>query len=322
MPAHYVPAHPQNVRIGMFDSEFDPVITIESGDTVVLETVSGNRSVLPPQNSGMTVPDPLLRILDAELPSLGPHILTGPVAITGAEPGDMLEVRIEKIDLGSDWGYTYIRPLAGTLPEDFPEWTITHIGVDREHGRAKLPWGLELPTAPFFGVMGVSPPPALGRISSKEPRVHGGNIDNKELTTGTKLLLPIHVAGGLFSAGDGHGLQGDGEVSVTALEMCLTGHFTLILHKGGGKDDPVLRFPKAETPTHLISMGFDEDLDQALKQALREMISLICDRTGLPRAHAYQLCSLAADFRITQSVNGQKGVHGLLCKDVIACSGT
>ncbi|MBN8940892.1 MAG: acetamidase/formamidase family protein [Rhizobiales bacterium] len=318
MALHRVAATPDTVRIGMFDCEFPPILTVSSGDTVILETVSGKASLLPPAGLGMTVPAALRHVLDAGLPSLAPHILTGPIGIAGAAPGDMLEVGIDAVDLGSDWGYTYIRPLAGTLPDDFPEMVLTHVAVDRERGLARLPWGMALPTAPFFGVMGVAPPPSYGRISSKEPRRHGGNLDNKELVAGSTLFLPVHAEGGLFSAGDGHGLQGDGEVSVTALEMCLTGRLTLTLHKGGGPRDPRLRFPRAETPSHFISMGFGEDLDQALKQALREMIIFIGDRTGLSPAHAYQLCSLCVDFRVTQAVNGEKGVHGLLLKTLIA----
>ena len=202
------------------------------------------------------------------------HIVTGPIAIAGAEPGDMLEIRIEKIEPGADWGYNMIRPLAGTLPEDFHETVLSHIPVDRARGVCSLPWGTELALAPFFGVMGVAPPPAFGTIASKEPRVHGGNMDNKELDAGSMLYLPVWVPGANFSVGDGHGVQGDGEVCVTALEMCLTGTFTFVLHKGGGASRPLLSQPKAETPTHFISMGLNEDLDQAMKQALREMISL------------------------------------------------
>ena len=163
------------------------------------------------------------------------HIVTGPIAIAGAEPGDMLEIRIEKIEPGADWGYNVIRPLAGTLPEDFHETVLSHIPVDRARGVCSLPWGTELALAPFFGVMGVAPPPAFGTIASKEPRIHGGNMDNKELTAGSTLYLPVWVPGANFSVGDGHGVQGDGEVCVTALEMCLTGTFTFVLHKGGGR---------------------------------------------------------------------------------------
>jgi len=229
----------------------------------------------------------------------------------------MLEIRIEKIVAGANWGYNVIRPLAGTLPEDFHETTMMHIPVDQEKLVCSLPWGTELKMAPFFGVMGVAPPPAFGRIMSKEPRIHGGNLDNKEMTAGSTLFLPVWVPGANFSVGDGHGVQGDGEVCVTALEMCLTGTFTFVLHKGDGPNRPLLGMPRAETASHFISMGLNEDLDQAMKQALREMIAFICSRSNLSREQAYSFCSLAVDFHVTQTVNGEKGVHGLLKKGLL-----
>ncbi|MBX6741945.1 MAG: acetamidase/formamidase family protein, partial [Acetobacteraceae bacterium] len=191
--------------------------------------------------------------------------------------------------------------------------------VDRAARTCTVPVGpgITLPLAPFFGVMGVAPPEEWGQISTKEPRAHGGNLDNKELGEGATLYLPVFVPGANFSAGDGHGVQGDGEVCINALEICLTGHFRLDLEKGGGAKDPVLRFPRAETATHFISMGMHEDLDLAMKQALREMIAFIVSRTNLSAADAYQLCSLAVDFRVTQTVNGEKGVHGMLRKGLL-----
>jgi len=317
MTLHRLAATPNTVRFGLFDAAFDPVLTVASGDTVELETLSGAPEVMPAAGSGLAIPDKLRAIHEARLERLGPHLLTGPVAVTGAEPGDMLEVRIERVEPGLDWGYCGIRPLAGTLPEDFHERFMAHIRVDRERRSCVLPWGPELALAPFFGTMGVAPPPAWGRISSREPRAHGGNLDNKELVAGSTLFLPVWVEGARFSAGDGHGVQGDGEVCTNALEMCLDGTFTLVLHKGGGPRDPRLSVPRAETPTHFISMGLHEDLDQAMKQALREMIGLITERSNLTREQAYVSCSLAADFRVTQSVNGEKGVHGMLRKGVL-----
>jgi len=318
---HTLPAKPETVRFGAFDASFGPVLTVQSGDTVVMECVSGHAEIMPPPESGLKVPPALAAIHAAGIPRLGPHIVTGPVAIEGAEAGDALEVFIEKVELGADWGYNHFRPLVGTLPEDFPYRRLLHIPVDRAANTCKLPFGpgggLSLPLSPFFGVMGVAPPIEWGQISTKEPRAHGGNLDNKELVAGTTLWLPVHAPGALFSAGDGHGVQGDGEVCVTALEMCLTGHFRFTLHKGGGPRSPVLRFPRAETPTHYISMGIHEDLDLAMKQALREMIAFIVARAGVSEADAYQFCSLAVDFHVTQTVNGEKGVHGMLKKGLM-----
>ncbi|TCZ64078.1 acetamidase/formamidase family protein [Roseicella aquatilis] len=312
MAFHTLRAAPETTRAGVFSAAFPPVLRIAPGDTVEVQCVSGRAEVLPPAGSGMMAPPELAAVIAANPGATTGHILTGPIAIEGAEPGDTLEVRIERIEPGADWGYTMIAPLAGTLPEDFPDFTLMHSAVDRARGTCTLPWGTELALAPFFGVMGVAPPPAFGRISSKEPRVHGGNLDNKELQAGSTLYLPVHVPGANFSVGDGHGVQGDGEVCVTALEMCLTGTFTFALHKATGQ-----RMPRAETPTHYIAMGLNEDLDQAMKQALREMIAFICSRTNLSREQAYAFCSLAVDFHVTQTVNGEKGVHGMLRKGLL-----
>jgi acetamidase/formamidase len=312
MTTHTLRASPETVRIGVFNASFPPVMSIESGDRVEVQCVSGRESVMPPADAPFTIPPELSAIIAANPGVQAGHIVTGPIAIAGAMPGDMLEIRIEKIVPGADWGYNLIRPLAGTLPEDFHETTLMHIPVDTGRGICSLPWGTELNLAPFFGVMGVAPPPEFGTIMSKEPRIHGGNLDNKEMTAGSTLFLPVWVPGANFSVGDGHGVQGDGEVCVTALEMCLTGTFTFILHKG-----TALKMPRAETPTHFISMGLNEDLDQAMKQALREMIAFICGRTNLSREQAYSFCSLAVDFHVTQTVNGEKGVHGMLKKGLL-----
>ena len=311
MATHHVPATPGTTHWGSFGGHH-AVLTIQSGDSVTLECVSGAPDVMPPPGSGLQVPPALAAIHAADLPRLGPNILTGPVAVMGAEPGDTLEIRIEHIELGADWGFCGHRPLAGTLPEDFPHRYLSHIPVDRAAHTCSPPWGGTLPMMPFFGVMGVAPPPQYGTLSTKEPREHGGNLDNKELGAGATLFLPVWVPGALFSAGDGHGLQGDGEVCINALEMCLTGTFTLVLHKDAG-----LRHPRGETATHWISMGMNEDLDLAMKQALREMIAFITARSSLTADQAYQFCSLAVDFRVTQTVNGEKGVHGMLRKGLL-----
>jgi acetamidase/formamidase len=317
MATHRLTSTPETVRWGVFDATFPPLLTINSGDTVVLECVSGGPEVMPPPDSPLKIPPALAAIHAANIPRAPGHLITGPVAVAGAEPGDMLEVRIDAIEIGNDWGFCGFRPLAGTLPEDFPERYLSHIPVDRERMTCKLPWGTELNLSPFFGVMGVAPPPAYGAISTVQPREHGGNLDNKELTAGSTLFLPVWAEGALFSAGDGHGVQGDGEVCINALEICLTGTFTLTVHKGGGARNPLLKYPRAESASHYISMGMHEDLDVAMKTALREMIAFITSRTNLSRQEAYQFCSLAVDFHVTQTVNGEKGVHGMLKKGLL-----
>jgi acetamidase/formamidase len=177
---------------------------------------------------------------------------------------------------------------------------------------ARLPWGKEVPLRPFFGNFGVAPPACYGTIDSMVPREHGGNMDNKELVAGTTVYFPVWNRGALFSAGDGHAAQGDGEVCLSAMETGVVGVFELIVRKDLG-----IGFPRAESPTHYISMGMNEDLDDAAKQALRQMIDWITELTPLARIDAYTLCSLAADLRVTQMVDGNKGIHCMLPKAML-----
>ncbi len=198
------------------------------------------------------------------------------------------------------------------MQDDFHATRLLHIPIDLNAKTSRLPWGTELKLAPFFGVMGTAPPKAWGRINSLVPRAMGGNLDNKELVAGTTLFLPVFEEGGLFSCGDGHAAQGDGEVCVTAIETALQGRFTFILRK-----DLTFTYPRAETPDHYITMYMDPDLDRCAEQALRAMIVLIGEVAGLSKEDAYTLCSLAADLRITQTVNGNKGVHCMLAKQTL-----
>lgn len=280
---------------------------VQSGDEIVIETVSGGPEQTPPAGAGFDIPPELLAIHEQSERQLPGHILTGPVGVAGAKPGHVLEVQIQDVKLRQNWGWNLIRPLAGTLPDDFPNARTEIIPLDLDNMTASLSWGLKLPLKPFFGVMGVAPAKNWGRISTIQPRAHGGNLDNKELVAGTKLYLPVFAEGALFSCGDGHAAQGDGEVCVTAIETALQGTFRLVL-----REDLSLAYPRAETPTHLITMGMHEDLDRCAEMALRDMIEWIVTRTGLSREDAYMLCSLAGDLRITQTVNGNKGVHMMM----------
>lgn len=310
MAHHVLKSSVETCHWGFFDAALKPVLTIKAGDTVTVETVSGGPDVLPP--AGFHVPPELLEIHKRAERMVPGHILTGPIAVEGAEPGDMLEIVIRDVKLRQDWGFNFIRPLAGTLPDDFPVYRKVNIPLDLKRHVGVMPWGLELPLAPFFGVMGTAPPPSWGRITSLIPRAMGGNLDNKELGAGARLFLPVYNAGGLYSCGDGHGVQGDGEVCVTAIETALTGTFEFHVHKG-----LPFSYPRAETATHYITMAMDTDLDQCAIAALRDMIRLIGEKAGLSREDAYMLCSLAADLRITQTVNGNKGVHCMLLKNLI-----
>jgi len=310
MAHHHLPSTPETVAWGYWDAARKPVLHIASGDTVTLDSLSGEPDDLP---SHMALLPEHREVLAKTPRGSGPHLLTGPIHIEGAEPGDVLEVRILDVTLRQDWGWNIIEPLLGTLPDDFPISRRLHIPLDRVKRTALLPWGTELPLDPFFGNFGVAPPPHYGRITSIIPREFGGNMDNRALTKGATVYFPVFNRGALFSAGDGHALQGDGEVCLTAIETSMTGTFEFIVRK-----DLKAAFPRAETATHYIAMGMNEDLDDAAKQALRHMIAWIVELTGLPAIDAYTLCSIAADLRITQMVDINKGVHSMLPKTALA----
>ncbi len=300
------------VNWGHFDAALKPIATIEPGETFTLNSVSGGLTEAPLDGSAYTVRPELRAIQTAVKPELGPHILTGPVAVNGAMPGDALRVEIIDVQLADDWGFNIFKPGMGALPEDFPYERLVHLGIDRARGTIQTPWGMQLDAHPFFGVMGVAPAPEAGRVSSVMPGSFGGNLDNKELGAGAVLYLPVAVEGALFSAGDGHGAQGDGEVCLTAVETGLTGTFKIDLIKNASLDAPW-----AETPTHAITMAFDEDLDIAMQVALRRMIKLIVARTGITADDAYRLCSLAVDLRVTQVVNRSKGIHAMVSRKLL-----
>ena len=309
MPArHALNPSPQTVHWGHFDAKIPARLEVESGDTVVVDTVSGWGDVM---DVALLRPDHL-EIVNKMKPVLGPHILTGPIAVRGALPGDVLEVRIQAIELTVDWGWNIIRPLRGTLPEDFPNFEKRTLPLDRKAMTTKLPWGPTVPLQPFFGILATAPRPEYGMISSVEPREFGGNVDCKEYVAGTSLFLPVFVPGANFSAGDGHAVQGDGEVCLTALETCLKGTFELVLRK-----DMRLAMPRAITPSHYITLGLDPDLDNAAKQALRDMIAWLVQMAGWTPSEAYVFCSLACDLHVTQTVDGNKGIHAMVKRDLL-----
>jgi acetamidase/formamidase len=305
---HFLNPTPQTVHWGHFNAAIPAVMKVASGDELVIDTFSGGMSEV----ADPTLFRPEHRLIVDTVPQiLGPHILTGPVHVSGAEPGDTLEIRILDIELTTDWGWNIIRPLKGALPEDFPNLSRRVIPIDRPANVARLPWGVDIPLRPFFGIIGVAPPPAYGLVSSVEPREYGGNIDNKEFIPGTSLFLPVFVPGANLSVGDGHAVQGDGEVCLTALETCLKGRFQVIVHKQS------LNFPRAITPTHYIAMGMDVDLDDAAKQALRNMINWLTEIKPWTAEEAYVFCSLACDLHVTQLVDGNKGIHAMVSRGIL-----
>lgn len=311
-------ANPENVFWGYFDADTPPVLTVESGETVKIHTLPACFQEDLPPDPALVTPDHR-RAIEALSPGgdgskvvvgpVGPHMMTGPIYVKGAMPGDVLQVDILEVEPRQDWGFCAILPLLGTLPEEFTDYERIHIRVDREKRVGVLPWGTEVPLDPFFGIMGVAPPKEWGRVGSPEPRAFGGNMDNKDLRPGTTLYLPVFNEGALFSAGDGHGCQGHGEVCITALETALNGTFRLTVRK-----DMSITQPFAETPDKLMSIGLNVDLDEAARQAVREMVRLVCERSSLTRNEAYMLCSLVADLHVTQLVDINKGVHMLFPK--------
>jgi len=312
--AYKLKASPKTVVWGYYSATAAPVLRVRSGDTVEMETLITNS---PARLEAAGVPpgqiEPALRAIYNEVTDKGPggHILTGPVYIEGAAPGDTLEVRIKEIRLAIPYAYNGFRPGSGFLPDDFPYSRIKIVPLDRERMIGHFSDRIEVPLRPFFGSMGVAPPEANGRISSAPPWIHAGNLDNKELVAGTTLYIPVHAPGALFEAGDGHAAQGNGEVDITALETSLTGVFQFILRK-----DLHLRWPRGETPTHYITMGLHEDLREATRLAALEMIDFLVTEKHLTRDDAYMLASSAADFCITQLVDGNKGVHAMIAKSI------
>jgi acetamidase/formamidase len=313
---HQLKASPTTVAWGYYWSAAKPVLTIRSGDTVEVQTLTTS-SPTSLANAGVKAEDiePELKTIYAEVKDKGPggHILTGPIFIEGAESGDTLEVRIQKIRISTPYATNGFSNRSGVLAglPDFQRGRTKLIPLDVERGVAKFSERIEIPLRPFFGSMGVAPPEGMGRINSAPPGIHGGNLDNKDLVEGTTLFLPVHVKGALFEVGDGHAGQGNGEVDITAMETSLVGTFQFIVRK-----DLHLNGPRGETPTHWIAMGLDPDLDQALVSATRAAIDFLVTEKGLSREDAYSLCSVAVDFNVTQAVDGTKGIHAMIPKSI------
>jgi acetamidase/formamidase len=316
---HTLMPSPRTVHIGNFNATNRPVLTINSGDFVTLEAATQ----IEPEAidaSGVVAPSVVPQYVrdiyrDVQDRGPGPHVLTGPIFINGAMPGDVLELRILSVDLAVGYGYNRQRPFAGTLPDEFTQFWQRVLRIDLQTKTTQIAPGVTVPLdRPFFGTMGVAPPPVMGRIGSGPPGVHTGNLDNKDLGAGSVLYMPVHVAGALFSAGDGHGAQGHGEVDLSAVETGLRGRFQFIVRK-----DMKLIWPRGETPTHWITMGLHEDLDEAMKIAARETISFLTTQfPKLSREEAYAIASVAVDYHVTQVVDGTKGVHGMIPKAIFA----
>ena len=312
---HRLEATPATVAVGYYWSEAKPALRIASGDIIDVDTLlTNNPSGLA--RAGVTDDkiQPSLKAIVAEVTGdrrgPGGHILTGPVYVEGAEPGDALEVQILSIDLPIDYGYN---GCSGFVPENCERGTLPKImTLDRKNMTSEFAPGIVIPLRPFYGSMGVAPAPELGRVSSNPPGKHAGNMDNKELVAGSTLYIPVFVPGALFEIGDGHAAQGDGEVDQTAIETSLRGRLQLTVRKG-----MALNFPRAETATDYISMAFDPDLATATAMAIQEMVDFIAARWKMNKHQAYQLVSVAGNVAVTQLVDKPNhGVHVRLPKAI------
>ena len=311
---YHLKASPETIAWGYYSAAAKPVLRIQSGDTVTIETlITSSPERLAAAGVKPSQIEPELRTIYEKVKDKGPggHILTGPIYVEGAEPGDALEVRILKILPKIAYAYNGFAPGRGFLPEDFPTARTMIIPFDLKRMVARFADHIEIPMRPFFGSMGVAPPASAGRISSAPPGMHAGNLDNKDLVAGTKLFIPVHAAGALFEVGDGHAGQGNGEVDITAMETSLIGTFQFVVRK-----DLHLKWPRAETPTHFIVMGIHEDLTEAMKIAVHEAIDFLMQEKHLSREDAYMLSSVAVDFDVTQVVDGTKGIHGMIPKSI------
>ncbi len=314
---HQLPATPATIAYGYYWSEATPAVRVASGDIVEIETMLTNsptgleRMGVKPEDVPQHLRDIVTQVTGAAR-GPGGHILTGPIYVEGADSGDVLEVRIQRIDLPLAYGYN---GCAGFIREFCGQGATRLIMMDRRAMTAEVAPGITVPLRPFWGSIGVAPAAALGRVSSNPPGPHAGNMDNKELVAGTTLFVPVWAKGALLELGDGHAAQGDGEVDQTAIETNLTGRIQLIVRK-----DIKLDWPRIETPTHWIVMGADTSLTVATNIAVRQMVKFLVETKGLTPTVAYQAASMAADLRITQLVDGNVGVHMMIAKSYLVPS--
>lgn len=317
---HTITPTPSTVAWGYYWSEAKPALTVNSGDMIDIETImTSNPATLErygvkPEEIPQWMRD--LQSVPREQRGPGGHVLTGPIYVNGAEAGDVLEVRMLKIDLPLAYGYNgcsgYVRELC-LNPGDTGRSTASRaIYMDRQKMTAEIAPGITVPLKPFWGSVGVAPAPEKGRVSSNPPHQHAGNMDNKELVEGTTLFVPVWVKGALLELGDGHAAQGDGEVDQTGLETNLKGRIQVIVRK-----DLKLDWPRIETRTHWITMGADTSLVVATKTAITNMVKMIVEMKGITQPQAYQVSSMAADLHITQLVDGNVGVHMMIPKEYV-----
>ncbi|MCW2879139.1 MAG: hypothetical protein JWQ95_3239 [Sphaerisporangium sp.] len=326
MPRGKKPIHlasrPETVHWGYMDAALTPVLRVNPGDVVTIDTLShqgminGTDPVTFFGSHGIPSRAVLKDAIDVYAakspePGFSAHVLTGPIYVEGAEPGDVLEIRVLESHARVPYGVNRTGPGTGVLPGLLKEMSTKVIELDLDKQLAKLTDEVHVPIDAFQGIMCTAPAPELGKVSSRPPGPFGGNMDLRELTAGCTLYLPVFNNGALFSTGDGHTAQGDGEVDGTAIETSLTTTVQFFLHKAVHAP-----WPMAENRTHYISMGIDVDLDTALAISLQEAINFLQANMGLSAPDAYTLCSIAVDFGIAEAVNYTKVVHGKIPKKV------
>ena len=313
---------PETVSWGWIAADRAPVARVKSGQVVRIDTVTHqglNANQDPVAFFGAAGIPPGKVLADAREihrsvkrdEGAGPHLLTGPVYVESARPGDMLEVRVLKVAIRVPYGVNATGPGRGAVPDLLAQPAQKVIKLDLKRHVALFAKGVEVPLAPFMGIIAVAPPPPLKRVSTKPPGAFGGNLDFRHLVAGATLYLPVFNEGALLYTGDGHACQGDGEVDGTAIEISLTPTLQLIVHKGAGKG---MQWPRAEDAAHYYAMGMGPSIDDALRNAIRDAVEFLKGRAGLSAADAYALCSLAVDFRIGEAVNDVLMVYGVIPK--------
>jgi len=313
---HVVESSDKTVHLGVYDTTLPPILTIDSGDTLSFpNTWSHFMNQMQP---GVSIDK--LADLRKSNPGRGPHSIIGPVAVNGAEPGDVLEVRYKRVTPFA-WGAVFNNPGSlgtGLLAADFPQGQVKYINLDLKKMNAPFAPNINVPLKPFPGTLGVAPPdgyfPPLspGVTSSVPPGPHAGNVDLSELCEGASLFIPVWKPGALIYTGDAHAVQGDGEISLTALETRFQElRIQVVLHK-----QKKFEWPIAETPSHWIILGMDKDLNVAMQMAARNAIKFLASRASLTELDAYALCSIAVSFRVTQVVDIVRGVHAMIPKSL------
>ena len=313
---------PETVIWGYLTADLPPALTIKSGQTVKIDTVS--------HQGLMGKEDPATFFASAGIPKdqvlqdaidihktvprtrgMSAHVLTGPIYVEGAAPGDMLEVRIHNLELRVPYGVNNSGPTSGVLPGLLSAPAPKIIKFDMARNVALFSDEIEVPLAPFLGIMSVAPSRDVLLVSSRPPWRWGGNIDFNKLTAGATLYLPVFNDGAQFYTGDPHAAQGDGEVNGTAIEASLAATLQFVVHKGAGK---AMRWPRAEDASHYYAMGMDLDLDVAMRQATRETVDFLKEQFGLSPADAYALASIAVDFRVAEAVDSVQMIYGMIPK--------